>query len=143
VFLQGSDEIENVGLDRFEIHRVSLAHFGGDLRGVESFFEQVENSGADDIQAKHSAEANIEQNSAVLGFRSPHCIGYLEHCLNASEGMVGPLQSRSLWQLRGANSTNKAFCSQAEGLGPQEDGRAEHSGTSRDGLISILFAFMT
>jgi hypothetical protein len=144
VLLQGPDEIKNIIADRFDIHGVRVAELGGDLHRVQSLFKQVENFGADDIQAIDPAVVNIEQNSAVLGLGSPHGIGYLEHRLRSSEGM----------DRAGCNRDHCGTCEERipqtarsvrKRMNPRRKrmGRRNIAEPAAEGLRSIPFAFVT
>ncbi len=77
--MQTLDEIENVRAHRISGHLVIAADFVGDVRLVVSLLHEFEDFGPDDIQAKHLAVMNVEENSSVHCLRSPNCVGYSEH----------------------------------------------------------------
>jgi hypothetical protein len=128
VFVQNFDEIQNVGSDRFNVHSIGVANLCRDFPCLESFFQQVQDLCADDIQAEHPSVMNIEQNAAILGLRAPHRVRYLEHRLRTSEEFgLDRFRSGPLWHRCRSNSTNCALCSQDEGVASQANGTAEHN----------------
>src|SRR5271157_6338980 len=79
VLLQSLNEIENVRAHRISGHLVIAADFIRDACFVVSLLHEFEDFGPDDIQAKHPPVMHVEQNSPVLGFGAPDCVGYSVH----------------------------------------------------------------
>jgi hypothetical protein len=141
VFVQNFYKFVNIGSDAFDIRRVSVADLASNLCRVESFFKQVDNLGADHIQAKDPAVMDIQQDSAILGLRSSHCVRDLEHGQRTSQALY--LSVNTLSHLPKANSTNCGYCSQVEAPASQANGTAEHSGRVVARRRASLFAFVT
>src|SRR5216684_200823 len=87
VFVQSLDEIEHVGAHHFPACPIASADLVGDLWLVVSPLHQLEDFGPYDIQAKHLAVMDVEENSSVHRLCSPNCVGYLEHCCGTPAGI--------------------------------------------------------
>src|SRR5216684_3439872 len=84
MFVQSLDEIEHIGTYHFPAGPIGTADFLGDSCLVISPLHQFEDLGSDNIEAKHLAVMNVEENSSIHCLGSPDCAGYSEHCTCAS-----------------------------------------------------------
>src|SRR6267378_3725779 len=87
VLVQRLNEIEHIGTYHFPAGPIGTADFLGDSCLVISTLHQFEDLGSDNIQAKHLAVMNVEENSPIHGLGSPDCVGYSEHYTSVSRGI--------------------------------------------------------
>ena len=87
MLVQRLNEIEHIGAHHFPAGPVVTADFVCDSCLVISPLHQFEDLGPDNIQAKHLAVMDIEENSSIHCLGSPDCVGYSEHCTYVSRGI--------------------------------------------------------
>jgi hypothetical protein len=81
VLVQRLDEIGHIGAHHFPARPIASADLVGDARLVIPLLHEFEDLGPDNIQAKHLAVMDVEENSSVHCLSLPNCVGYAEHCL--------------------------------------------------------------
>src|SRR6267142_4785961 len=79
MLVQRLDEFEHIGTYHFPAGPIGTADFLGDSCLVTSTLHQFEDLGSDNIQAKHLAVMDVEENSSIHCLGSPNCVGYPEH----------------------------------------------------------------
>ena len=87
MLMQRLDEFEHIGTYHFPAGPIGTADFLGDSCLVISTLHQFEDFGPDDIQAKHLAVMDVEENSSVRGLGSSDCVGYPEHGCGIPDGI--------------------------------------------------------
>jgi len=87
MLMQRLDEFEHIGAHHFPAGPVGTADFVCDSCLVISPLHQFEDLGSDNIEAKHLAVMNVEENSPIHGLGSPDCVGYSEHYTSVSRGI--------------------------------------------------------
>src|SRR6267378_5005207 len=87
MLVERRDEIAHIGAHHFPAGPIGTADFVCDSCLVISPLHQFEDLGPDNIQAKHLAVMNVEENSPIHGLGSPGCVGYSEHYTSVSRGI--------------------------------------------------------
>src|SRR6267143_4660641 len=87
VFVQSLDEIAHIGAHHFPACPVVAAHFVCDSCLVASLLHEFEDLGPDNVQGKHLAVMDVEENPSVHCLCSPNCVGYSEHGTWVSGGI--------------------------------------------------------
>jgi hypothetical protein len=77
--LESIEELVHVAAGDILGYAVAIADLLGDPRFVISALQEFKDLGAHQVQAKHLAMVNVEQNRAVLGLRAANCIADFEH----------------------------------------------------------------
>ena len=90
-------------------YAVALTDLLGDACFVIFALQEFKNLGTYQVQAKHLAVVNVEQNRAVLGLRAVYVVRDSEHGLMGE--LATPFRCR-LWLQREAQSTHIYFCSE-------------------------------
>ena len=86
------DEFEHIGTHHFPVCAIGTADLVCDSCLVISPLHQFEDLGSDNIETKHLAVMNVEENSSVHCLGSPDCVGYPEHGCGIPDG-IGPTTS--------------------------------------------------
>src|SRR5882762_9318749 len=81
------DEFEHIGTHHFPVCAIGTADLVCDSCLVISPLHQFEDLGSDNIETKHLAVMNVEENSSVHCLGSPDCVGYSEHCTCVSHAV--------------------------------------------------------
>jgi len=83
MLVQSLNEIEYICAHHFPACPIVAANFVCDSCLVASLLHEFEDFGPDNVQAKHLAVMDVEENSSVHCLCSPNCVGYLEHLLRS------------------------------------------------------------
>src|SRR5882762_3282954 len=81
------NEIEHIGAHHFPVCPIVTADFGCDSCLVISPLHQFEDLGSDNIERKHLAVMNVEENSSIHCLGGPDRVGYSEHCTCVSHAV--------------------------------------------------------
>ena len=81
------DEFEHIGTHHFPVCAIGTADLVCDSCLVISPLHQFEDLGSDNIERKHLAVMNVEENSSIHCLGSPDRVGYSEHCTYVSRGI--------------------------------------------------------
>src|SRR6267142_2134166 len=90
------DEFEHIGTHHFPVCAIGTADLVCDSCLVISPLHQFEDLGSDNIEAKHLAVMNVEENSSIHCLGSPDCVGYPEHGTCVSGSMRLPLMNMTV-----------------------------------------------
>ena len=77
--VESIEELAHVAAGDILGYTIVFADLLGDARLVVPALEEFENLGADQVQAKHLAVVNVEENRAVLRLRAAYVIRDSEH----------------------------------------------------------------
>jgi hypothetical protein len=109
VTVESIKELAHVAAGDIPGYAVGSADFLGDARFVISTREEFEDLGTHQVQAKHLAVVDVQENRAVLRLRAAYVIRDPEHGLMGE--LAVPVRCR-LWLRTEAQSTQICFCSE-------------------------------
>ena len=121
-------------------YAVALTDLLGDACFVIFALQELKNLGTYQVQAKHLAVVNVEQNRAVLGLRAAYVVRDSEHGLMGELAIPVPLR---LWLQTETQSTHINFCSETNGIASKRLLLPWDRARGRGWGVGAVFAFQT